>query len=635
MRISLNNISKSFGSDLIFSEVSAKIEDHDRVGLVGINGAGKTTLLKVICGEEDIDSGEIARGSELTIGYQKQNCGLMQESTIREEMRSVFADVYEMEAEMHRLREEMAHDPAALERYKLLEDAFLARDGYQVEVKINRVLTGMGFTENGFDQSIAKLSGGEQTRLAIAKLLLESPSLLVLDEPTNHLDFKTLAWLEEYLSSYSGAILIVSHDRYFLDKLCTKVWELEDAELREYKGNYSAYTRQREEQDARQRKLLAAQMEERAKLTEYVEKNLVRASTTKMAQSRRKQLEKMEPVEKPHRRLKPPKLHLEYETEPVKDVLSVEGMTLTVGEGDRTRTLLRDVEFTVHRGDKIAIIGGNGAGKTTLIRAILREGDSKGRVRWGRGVRSSYFDQGSDSLDQNLTVLDTMWKAYPRLYETVLRSTLGSMGLTGEDAFLRVSQLSGGERARLKLAIICLAGSNVLILDEPTNHLDLQSKEVLQEALSEYTGTLIIVSHDRYLLDRVPTRIFSLEDQVLHQYPGKYSDYLRLSAEERNEKPAAPKAEKVVSEQTKLYNKGKEQRRLDARRRKDYAETEAKIAALDEEQEEIRRFMDSEEVREDYQRLQELCSRTEEIVREQETLMEHWLTLSEELGRNE
>lgn len=633
MQVSLQNIGKSFGSDLIFSDVTAKIEDSDRIGLVGINGAGKTTLLKVICGEAEPDSGEIARGVDLTIGYQKQNCGLVQDRTIREEMQSVFADVYQMEDRMHVLRERMSlgEDAALTEEYKHLEDSFLARDGYQVEVKINTVLTGMGFVENGFDQSIAKLSGGEQTRLAIAKLLLERPSLLMLDEPTNHLDFKTLTWLEDYLSTYRGALLIVSHDRYFLDKLCNKIWEMEDGVLREYKGNYTAYCRQRDEQDSRQQKLMEAQQQERAKLEDYVARNLVRASTTKMAQSRRKQLEKLEPVEKPHRRLKPPALHLEYETEPVKDVLTVEDLTVKVGEREKERVLLSSVDFTIHRGDKVAIIGANGTGKTTLLRALLTPLTGEGRVTWGRGVKRSYFDQGSDNLNQSLTVLDTMWDAYPQLYETTLRTTLGAMGLTGEDAFLRVSQLSGGERARLKLAIICLAGSNLLVLDEPTNHLDLASKEVLQQALKDYTGTLIVVSHDRYLLDRVPNRIFSLQNGELRQYLGGYSDYLRLSAQEKSENSAA-KPIKVESEQSHQYNRGKEQRRLDAKRRKEYAEAKQKIAALEEELCLIRQQMADETVQGDYQKLQELCTRSEEAGAELESQMEIWLQLCEELG---
>lgn len=634
MRIAVQDLGKSFGSDIIFSGITAKIEDHDRIGLVGINGAGKTTLLRVLCGELEPDTGEIARGADLTIGYQKQNCGLQYGGTIWQEMQRVFADVYALEREMNALREQMALDrsPALTERYHQLEDAFLARDGYQVEVKIKTVLTGMGFAEHGFEKSVEKLSGGEQTRLAIAKLLLESPDLLILDEPTNHLDTATLTWLEDYLSTYKGALLIVSHDRYFLDKLCNRIWEIEDGELWCYNGNYTAYTRQREEQDARQRKLYLAQQEERARLENYVARNLVRASTTKMAQSRRKQLEKMEPPEKPHHRLKQPAIRLEYEGEPVKDVLTVEDLTVSVGTGEKERLLLSHADFTIRRGEKVAIIGPNGTGKTTLLKTLLSpEAPANGRITWGRGVKRSYYDQGSDHLNANLSVLDTMWEAYPRMYETPLRSALGAMGLTGEDAHRLVGELSGGERARLKLAIICLAGSNVLVLDEPSNHLDTNSKDVLQKALQEYTGTLIIVSHDRYLLDRVPDRIFAIEGQQLHQYKGGYSEYLRLSAAERQQQLQQPAAKKEPSEGAHQYNRGREQRRADARRRKDYADTEALIHTLEEELEAIKAEMTEESVQGDYQRLQELCDAIGEKQTALEAAMEHWLALCEEM----
>ena len=636
MQVSLHDVTKSFGSEVIFSGVTAKIEDHDRIGLVGPNGTGKTTLLRVICGELEPDDGpgEIARGSDLSIGYQKQNCGLTFEGTIWQEMQSVFADVYALERRMKELQGQMAagDSPALAEEYRRAEDAFLARDGYQIEVKIKTVLTGMGFAEHGFDKCVDKLSGGEQTRLAIAKLLLEAPSLLILDEPTNHLDFATLNWLEDYLSGYKGALLVVSHDRYFLDKLCNKIWELEDAVLWEYKGNYTAYTKQREEQDARQKKLYEQQQAERAKLEDYVARNLVRASTTKMAQSRQKMLERLEPVGKPRRRLKPPKIRLEFETEPVKDVLTVENLTITVGSGEKERVLLSGAEFNIQRGDKVAIIGPNGSGKTTLLRALLSaQPPVMGRISWGRGVKRSYYDQGSDHLDQSLTVMDTMWKAYPRMYETPLRTALGAMGLTGEDAYRLVGQLSGGERARLKLAMICLAGSNVLVLDEPTNHLDLPSKEVLQQALSEYEGTLIIVSHDRYLLDRVPNRIFAIENGKLTQYKGGYGDYLKARAEQGSEK-AAPIHTKVDSEQKKQYNRGKEQRREDARRRKEYAEAEALIHTLEEELEAAKAEMSLDSVQNDYQRLQELCTLIEEKQQLLDATLDRWLIISEELG---
>lgn len=637
MQVSLHDVTKSFGSEVIFSGVTAKIEDHDRIGLVGPNGTGKTTLLRVICGELEPDDGpgEIARGSDLSIGYQKQNCGLTFEGTIWQEMQSVFADVYALERRMKELQGQMAAGdsrPALAEEYRRTEDAFLARDGYQIEVKIKTVLTGMGFAEHGFDKCVDKLSGGEQTRLAIAKLLLEAPSLLILDEPTNHLDFATLNWLEDYLSGYKGALLVVSHDRYFLDKLCNKIWELEDAVLWEYKGNYTAYTKQREEQDARQKKLYEQQQAERAKLEDYVARNLVRASTTKMAQSRQKMLERLEPVGKPRRRLKPPKIRLEFETEPVKDVLTVENLTIAVGSGEKERVLLSDAEFNIQRGDKVAIIGPNGSGKTTLLRALLSaQPPVTGRISWGRSVKRSYYDQGSDHLDQSLTVMDTMWKAYPRMYETPLRTALGAMGLTGEDAYRLVGQLSGGERARLKLAMICLAGSNVLVLDEPTNHLDLPSKEVLQQALSEYEGTLIIVSHDRYLLDRVPNRIFAIENGRLMQYKGGYGDYLKARAEQGSEK-AAPAHIKTDSEQKKQYNRGKEQRREDARRRKEYAEAEALIHTLEEELEAAKAEMSLDSVQNDYQRLQELCTLIEEKQQLLDATLDRWLIISEELG---
>ena len=636
MQVSLHDVTKSFGSEVIFSGVTAKIEDHDRIGLVGPNGTGKTTLLRVICGELEPDDGpgEIARGSDLSIGYQKQNCGLTFEGTIWQEMQSVFADVYALERRMKELQGQMVagDSPALAEEYRRTEDAFLARDGYQIEVKIKTVLTGMGFAEHGFDKCVDKLSGGEQTRLAIAKLLLEAPSLLILDEPTNHLDFATLNWLEDYLSGYKGALLVVSHDRYFLDKLCNKIWELEDAALWEYKGNYTAYTKQREEQDARQKKLYEQQQAERAKLEDYVARNLVRASTTKMAQSRQKMLERLEPVGKPRRRLKPPKIRLEFETEPVKDVLTVENLTIAVGSGEKERVLLSGAEFNIQRGDKVAIIGPNGSGKTTLLRALLSaQPPVMGRISWGRGVKRSYYDQGSDHLDQSLTVMDTMWKAYPRMYETPLRTALGAMGLTGEDAYRLVGQLSGGERARLKLAMICLAGSNVLVLDEPTNHLDLPSKEVLQQALSEYEGTLIIVSHDRYLLDRVPNRIFAIENGKLTQYKGGYGDYLKARAEQGSEK-SAPTHTKTDSEQKKQYNRGKEQRREDARRRKEYAEAEALIHTLEEELEAAKAEMSLDSVQNDYQRLQELCTLIEEKQQLLDATLDRWLIISEELG---
>jgi ATP-binding cassette subfamily F protein 3 len=638
LQIALDHVGKSFGSDLIFQDVTAKIEDRDRIGLVGINGAGKTTLLNIIAGSLEPDQGTVARGSGLTIGYQRQNAGLQKGNTILQEMRSVFADVYELEAQMQQTAEEMSRDPkntALGDRYKELEDRFLARDGYQTQVKINTVLTGMGFAEHGFDKEIDKLSGGEQTRLAIAKLLLEQPSLLILDEPTNHLDFKTLGWLEDYLSGYKGALLVVSHDRYFLDRLCGKIWEMEYGELTVFSGNYSRYVELRDQRNARQQKLYEAQQAEIAKLQDYVDRNLVRASTTKMAQSRQKMIQRLEeePAEKPKARLKPPVIHLnEYASEPVKNVLQVEDLDVRVGEGEKQKTLLTGVDFSVTRGDKIAIIGGNGTGKSSFLKCLLGKNpvNPGARITWGRGVRLSYYDQGSDHLDPNLTVLDTLWEYYPKSYETPLRSMLGAMGLKGEDVFKRVGQLSGGEKARLKMAVICLAKSNVLILDEPTNHLDLGTKEVLEQALMEFTGTLLMVSHDRYFLDRIPSRIVELENGELRQYKGRYSDYLRQSAgqapapekEKSREEAPVPKAESG-------WNKGKEQRRAEAKRRKECAEAEQLVTQLEAEVWQLEQQISSPEAAADYLLLQDLCAQVEEKREALSKAEDRWLELSE------
>ena len=635
--MTLTNLTKSYGSDLIFQGVTAKIEDRDRIGLIGANGAGKTTLLNLLVGQQEADSGTISRGSDLTIGYQRQNSGLVQQSTIQQEMRSVFADLYRMEEELQQLRQQMADaDDSQREtlnqRYHGLEDEFLARDGYQTEVKINTVLTGMGFAEHGRDKTIDKLSGGEQTRLAIAKLLLEQPSLLILDEPTNHLDFRTLTWLEDYLSGYKGALLIVSHDRYFLDRLCGRIWEMERGELTVFPGNYSKYLQLREERDTRQQKLFDEQQEEIAKLSDYVARNLVRASTTKMAQSRRRTLEKMELQERPKPRLKPPHIRLEYAAEPVKDVLRIEGLTVAVGEPPQRKRLLENIGFEVTRGDKIAIIGGNGTGKTSLLRAIMG-GDTReaGRVDWGRGVRHSYYTQGSEAMDQTLTVLDTMWEYYPRSYETPLRSMLGALGLSGEDAFKRVGQLSGGERARLKLAIICLAGSNMLILDEPTNHLDLATKEVLEQALQSYTGTILMVSHDRYLLDRLPNRIFEIENGILTQYKGRYSDYLNATAVVQAVQgvPQTAAAQQKDSENKQNYNRGKETRRAEAQRRKEYSDAERLIAQLEAELRTLEAQLALPDTMADYLLLQELLDRQQQAQQQLDETMDRWLELSE------
>ncbi len=639
MLLSLTEISKSYGSDIIFQEVSAKIEDKDRIGFVGANGAGKTTLLNIITENLDYDEGDIARSPQLTIGYQKQNSGLSQNNTIAQEMHSIFSDVYAVEDELRDIQNEMANcsDESRLAElnqiYQAKENYFIARDGYQTQVKINTVLNGMGFADHSVEKSISTLSGGEQTRLAIAKLLLEEPSLLILDEPTNHLDFKTLGWLEEYLNQYKGAVLVVSHDRYFLDKLCDKIWEMDRGVLYTYKGNYTKYLQLKEERDIRDFKLYAEQQKEKAKLEDYVARNMVRASTTKMAQSRQKALDKMEVAEKPKNPLAPPVIKLNYDMEPVKDVLKMSNVSIAVGDTHKI-TLLDGVELSVLKGDKIAIIGGNGAGKTSLLKGVINQSTvTKGTVNWGRGVKSSYYEQGSEQMDQSLTVMETMWDKYPQGYETKIRNMLAALGLRGEEVYKTVSSLSGGERARLKLAIICLAGSNVLVMDEPTNHLDLATKEVLENALATFDGTVIMVSHDRYLLDRIPNRIIEVKGGVLNQYKGRYRDYLKQCANEQPQVTSTKKEEirekEDESDNQKTYKRGKEARREEAKRRKEYAEAEELIAKLEQDILDIQQQITELASSSDYQKLQDLYVKEQETRQLLEQTEERWLELAE------
>ncbi|MBR6607855.1 MAG: ABC-F family ATP-binding cassette domain-containing protein, partial [Oscillospiraceae bacterium] len=493
MVLSIEQLNKSFGANLILQDITAKIEDSDRIGLIGVNGAGKSTLLNLIVGDLTADSGDIAISNGASIGFLRQNSGLSSENSIWEEMRSVFAPVLMMEQRLRQLESDMS-DPALdhdsntyhkmAEEYAVLDESFNKAEGYLVDVKIRTILNGMGFSDKSVETPIHTLSGGEKTRLALAKLLLESPTLLILDEPTNHLDFKTLTWLEEYLESYKGALLLVSHDRYFLDKLVGNIWEVSHHKLETYKGNYSKYVVLKKERQERQMKEYKQQQEEIAAMEDFIARNLVRASTTKRAQSRIAALERMERIEKPQGDVKPAKLSFQYDREPVKDVLLVENVSLSVGEGTDRKHLADHIDLHVERGQKIAIIGANGVGKSSFLKAILKKIPiDSGRFSWGKNVKTAYYEQELKGLDPSKTALEEIWSRYPSMTEHQVRSILAAVLLTGEAVYKQVSVLSGGEKAKLAFAHLMLQKGNVLLLDEPTNHLDLTSKEVLEEAL--------------------------------------------------------------------------------------------------------------------------------------------------------
>ena len=620
MLASLTNINKFYNGNQVLKNVSLTIDESDKIGLVGNNGCGKSTLLKILTGSVDPDrftekDGIVSFAAKTTVGYLEQMGGLDSESTVIAEMRSVFEPIHKA---IERLREieleiEMGDDSAA-DEYQRLTSWVEASDGYNTDVKIRTVLNGMGFSGDELERTVSGFSGGEKTRLCIAKLLLEEPNLLILDEPTNHLDFKTIMWLEDYLRSYRGAVLIVSHDRYFLDRLCSSICEIERGVLTRYKGNYSAFVRQREENNARREKEYEQQQKQIAQLEDYVAKNLVRASTTKMAQSRRKQLEKMERIERPAHEAKSAKIRFTYAVEPPIDVLKVKGVDISVGEGNARKTLVDEVSFDVRRGEKIGIIGDNGIGKSTLLRIVQEKLPHKGIVRWNSNVKISYFEQESTNLNRELTVMEELHSRYPSLSELEVRSLLAQVRLVGENVFKETGVISGGERAKLCFAIMMQEHGNVLILDEPTNHLDLSTKEAIEEALEEYTGTIIFVSHDRYLLSKIADRLIELTDGGYRCHNFGFEKYLDVLREEQSEQKRAADEEKrqraaeAAKEKSEKNYRSKQQRSADAARKnemrrleKEIDELQAKIDALTEE-------IGREEVYSDYELMNAKCA---------------------------
>lgn len=625
MLASLTNINKFYNGNQVLKNVSLTIDESDKIGLVGNNGCGKSTLLKILTGSVDPDrftekDGIVSFAAKTTVGYLEQMGGLDSESTVIAEMRSVFEPIHKA---IERLREieleiEMGDDSAA-DEYQCLTSWVEASDGYNTDVKIRTVLNGMGFSGDELERIVSGFSGGEKTRLCIAKLLLEEPNLLILDEPTNHLDFKTIMWLEDYLRSYRGAVLIVSHDRYFLDRLCSSICEIERGVLTRYKGNYSAFVRQREENNARREKEYEQQQKQIAQLEDYVAKNLVRASTTKMAQSRRKQLEKMERIERPAHEAKSAKIRFTYAVEPPIDVLKVKGVDISVGEGNARKTLVDEVSFDVRRGEKIGIIGDNGIGKSTLLRIIQEKLPHKGIVRWNSNVKISYFEQESTNLNRELTVMEELHSRYPSLSELEVRSLLAQVRLVGENVFKETGVISGGERAKLCFAIMMQEHGNVLILDEPTNHLDLSTKEAIEEALEEYTGTIIFVSHDRYLLSKIADRLIELTDGGYRCHNFGFEKYLDVLREEQSEQKRAADEEKrqraaeAAKEKSEKNYRSKQQRSADAARKnemrrleKEIDELQAKIDALTEE-------IGREEVYSDYELMNAKCAEIDEL----------------------
>ena len=622
MLLTIQNIQKYFGAELCLRNISCVLDAQDRAGIIGENGAGKTTLIKIITGELYPDDGIVTLAHGATVGYLEQNSVLDPACTVYGEMENAFRSVLDAMDEMKRLERQMAECPGdhmLLERHAQLSAVVDAADGYNMDTQIKKILNGMAFPAPDYQKSVAVLSGGEHTRLCLAKLLLQKPDLLILDEPTNQLDFETMEWLESYLKTYPGAILVVSHDRYFLDAVCNRIFEIEDNTLTAYKGNYSAYLPQKEAAVALQQKQHDADMEKVAKLEDYIARNLVRASTTKMAQSRRKQLEKMEITEAPRTSHTDLKFRFTFDVTPYNEILTAKNISVTLG-GKR---LVEGLDLLVKRGERLVIAGPNGAGKSTLLRVLdgkLRP--QAGTVRLGAGAKPSVFEQ--QQLRRGGTVISTIWDKYPKFTELEVRSHLAKLNFRGEDVFKPCSALSGGELARLRFAEILLEKPNLLFLDEPTNHLDIYTRESLGAALASYEGTLVLVTHDRYLMNSLACPILFIEN-------GKTSLYEDYDA--MMHRGAVPPEKNIAPEKTASAGKaayGKEQRR----RR---AELRTRIKALEDEMETLAlRIMVLEgevndpDVLRDHTRLRDVCDELDDTRFHQDEVLAEWERLVEE-----
>lgn len=615
MLIDFKDVAFGYGDNLIFSEVNFAVNEGARIGLVGENGAGKTTLIRLMLGQLTADSGEISKKNGVKIGYLEQNGGYESGNTVYSEMLGVFAE----ELSAIRKISEIAAQLTACEyggkeyaklsaRLESLNKYVAATDAYNVEVRIKTVLNGMGFADF-YDRKIDTMSGGEKTRLKLARLLLEQPDLLILDEPTNHLDINTLYWLEDYLASFKGAIFVVSHDRYFLDRVATSTIEIENKKLHSYSGNYSKYKILKAEAYALALKEYEKQQEEIKKLQTYIDKNIVRATTAKSAQSRVNKLERMEILEKPFTPPSPPRFKFTYTDRPGEIVLSVENLDLEIG-GKR---LISGGQLQIMRGEKVAIVGENGAGKSTFLHAVC--GGENAAITCGRFVKFALYDQENANLDPENTVIDELWSRHVAYSQTEVRASLARCGLFPEDMYKKVGELSGGERAKLALCVFENAHGNVLVLDEPTNHLDLPARESLESALKEFDGTVIFVSHDRYFISALAQKVVEIADGRLAEYDGGYEGYKEAKAKQKKlaeeQEETARRAE--YERQREASYRSKKDRAEEAKKKAEIRRIEGEIASLEGREGELNAQLADPQVTGDYKMLNAVISELEGV----------------------
>ena len=630
MPVSLSHVYYSFGAQQVLTDVTAAIAPGERIGLIGPNGAGKTTLLGLISGVLTADSGSVHILPNLRMGYLRQSDANPLDGDIEAVMRRALSRVFDLEQEILEINNQMAACNPGSSRYRELEELhhnaeneFRSLDGYQAHVKISRVLTGLGFASFDRATPVNTLSGGEYTRLMLCRLLVESPDLLILDEATNHLDFTMLTWLEEYLADYKGAILAVSHDRYFLDRVTSTTWELEQGTIVRYPAPYGRYLSLREERRARLEKEFEAHQREVARLSDYAERNMARASTSASAKSRLRMIEHLGEAKRPILPPKPPSIVFAAAPRPVQTVLQSEALSLSVENGENRRTLVDSLSLIVTRGERLAIVGPNGAGKSTLLQALT--GSFKpdtGTVTWGRNVKTALYAQDAGVFSPNQRVIDALWDAFPLCVEFDLRSMLACLGLTGEDVYKQVGMLSGGERARLKLAYLILEKGNVLLLDEPTNHLDIDAREALEAALCAFEGTILVVSHDRWLLSRLPTRILWVAgDGSFRFFEGGFDAMQQVLAQDLSPSPP-PEKKKPSTRQTSHRSRAVRARQTENKQL--IVLLEADIAAVEDELAKVHNALADPGMIESHIELAELTQRLSDLHLRLEHLYSDW-----------
>ncbi|MED4256765.1 ABC-F family ATP-binding cassette domain-containing protein [Priestia megaterium] len=632
--LQLNGITKYYGAEPILSNIKLEVQSKDRIALVGRNGAGKSTLLKIIAEQLSYDSGEIIKPKDVSIDYMGQDTVLESTLSIWEEMMTVFAPLKKMEKELRTLETKMGdpdifNDSVQYEKltkeYDQLQVTFKDLGGYQYEADTRSILHGFRFSNFDYSTPISSLSGGQKTRLALAKLLLTKPDLLILDEPTNHLDIETLAWLEQFLQGYEGAILIVSHDRYFLDKVVNQVYEVTQKTTVKYTGNYSKYLVQKAERYEKELRQYEKQQDEVAKLNDFIQRNIARASTTKRAQSRRKQLDRMELINRPNEGEKSASFSFEIERQSGNEVLNLENVSIGY---DEHKYIVQQANLRIKKGESLALVGPNGVGKSTLLKGIVDKLSFKtGTISFGSNVMVGYYDQEQANLTSNKTVLNELWDDYPSKPEKEIRTALGNFLFSGDDVLKIVSTLSGGEKARLALAKLMLQKANFLILDEPTNHLDLDSKQVLENALIDYPGTLLFVSHDRYFINRIANKIAELSPKGIEEFLGDYDYYVEKKAEIEEIKELEnikANEERTVKVDKQSYKQDKEQKKLMRQRTRRIEEIETEVNKLEAAQAENEELLCDPEIYQNHEEVSRLNGENEKISSQLSTLMEEW-----------